>query len=481
MDSDSENNYFSLYMKRRKKYIKNTTNFKKEKKLNNSCIFTQNLKKENKKKAKLFLESSEKKKKSTFSFIKSYNFQIPDKNLKSNGRTVKDLTSYLQNVKRENSNMSSAEIKCHRKTSRKINEGKYSNNIVNNKNKSSYLSRNNNNNYNNRIEKLKTRISNLINIIDNFEKDFIYSNKPIQIKEQLNKINFKIIPNNIDQNNNKKNINENLLTNDKVLYIHNKKPKNIVNKDFIKLNDELDIYNYCEYDNKNKILTKRINARKEQQRKVNKKYSYKDKALTSLNYKQNNKNNNNNSTATKLISSYSCLKNLINKVNYNKNKNNGATFNNQASSNSSSNKTLHKKEKKIKENNIFKRKINYNNFINQKIKQNNITLRNQETNLNKKIKNKSKYCEKNSINTNGCSSHRGNSLIYCYNSEFLKKNRKVIKISNDNIKNIINGNKNQRVKIKNRNENELAKFERNEFNNIYFISIKKDNISISKD
>ena len=125
MDSDSENNYFSLYMKRRKKYIKNTTNFKKEKKLNNSCIFTQNLKKENKKKAKLFLESSEKKKKSTFSFIKSYNFQIPDKNLKSNGRTVKDLTSYLQNVKRENSNMSSAEIKCHRKTSRKINEGKY--------------------------------------------------------------------------------------------------------------------------------------------------------------------------------------------------------------------------------------------------------------------------------------------------------------------------------------------------------------------
>ena len=63
MDSDSEKeNYFSLYMKRKKNDSKKKPNFRSNKKIKNNWVSSQKIKEDNKNNIKLFLESSEKKK-----------------------------------------------------------------------------------------------------------------------------------------------------------------------------------------------------------------------------------------------------------------------------------------------------------------------------------------------------------------------------------------------------------------------------------
>ena len=270
MDSDSEKeNYFSIYMKRKKNDNKKKHNFLSNKKPKNSCASIQKLKEDNKKKIKLLLESSEKKNKNTFSFIKSYlfNFQDPDK--KAYGPGVKNLVIDKQKIKNVRVNKSSTDI--NRKINKNKSNNKYNNDIgYENKLNSNKKNNYNNNNYDNKIEKLKSRIFNLMNIIDNFEKDYINNNKPIHIKEQLNKINLKIISNNIQNNNkynknNKNIINGQLYVTDRTNYNQNKKLKSNNKKDFIKLGEDLDICNYYDYDYENKILTKRTNSNKKNQ------------------------------------------------------------------------------------------------------------------------------------------------------------------------------------------------------------------------
>ena len=219
MDSDSEKeNYFSLYMKKIKKDGQKKVDVRSDKKSKNNCncASIKKLKEDNKKKIKLLLESSKKKNKNTFSIINPnlFNLQAPDKNKKGSGTGAKNLTIDKQKLKNIRVNKSSADIKSYSKKNKKS--------IINKKNN---LDIKNNNKYNinhdNKIDKLKNRIFDLMNVIDNFEKDYINSNKPIQIKEQLNKINLKIISHNIQQNknikiknNNKNNMNEPLYITD---------------------------------------------------------------------------------------------------------------------------------------------------------------------------------------------------------------------------------------------------------------------------
>ena len=91
MDSDSDKeNYFSLYMKKKKNNIKKKPNYRSNKiKNQNQCTSSQKFKDDIniKNTMKLLLESSEKKtkNKNTFSFVKSYLINFKDnKNNKNN-------------------------------------------------------------------------------------------------------------------------------------------------------------------------------------------------------------------------------------------------------------------------------------------------------------------------------------------------------------------------------------------------------------
>ena len=408
MDSDSEKeNYFSLYMKRKKNDDKKKENYDSNKKLKKDNSSLQTIKEEHKKKVKLLLESSERKNKSTFSFIKSYLFNFQEQDKKGHRAGLKNFVIDKQKLKNVRVNKSSTDINrktnINKRQDKMLAHEKYKKLFSSSKKKTA-ITNNNNNNYDNKIEKLKNRIFNLMNIIDDFEKEYIYNSKPIEIKDQLNKINMNIISHNMQQNKKNKNncniINDKHFITDRTNYNRNKSIKNN-KKNFMKLNEDLDICNY--YDNK--ILTQRINSNKKKKtRAISSKIIDKNKTIIMINYKQNNNINinNTNSTFMKIISSNSNsnkelkhsnnnnINNINNLNNFYKN-NKGQNYFNKLSSNSSSNKTLYSnmKNKSQKEICIFQRKINYSNFINQKM-QKNIIHRNQESLKNNKI-DKSRY------------------------------------------------------------------------------------------
>jgi len=469
MDSDSEKeNYFSLYMKRKKNDSKKKSNFRSNKKIKNNCISSQKLKEDNNKNnIKLFLESSEKKNKNAFSFIKSYlfNFQSPEKIKKENEQQNKNGSIDKQKIKIVRGNKSSANIN-YRKNNKKYSDGKISYDAANDKNNSIDLNYNKDNNYDKKIDILKNRIFNLMNVIDDFEKDYINNSKPIQIKEQLNKINFKIISYNIQTNKDNKNINEQSYMTEIVNYNQNRKINNSNKKDYIKLKEDLEI---CNYDNN--ILTSRINTSKKSYRAVSSKTSDKNKSIIMMNNKQFG-NKYGSSSFMKLISN-SSSKNDLNKTYMSKNK--GPTFIRQINLNSNN---MLQNEKNKKESNIFKRRINYSNFINQQMKQN-IIHRNQESNLKPNVINKSRYSYNNSNNSNGCPTQLAN-----YNPDLFINNKstsienKIIKINDLN--SIINEKDIQSDKIRNKirkeQNNELCyNFDGNEFNKNYFFSERKEN------
>ena len=486
MESDSEKeNYFSLYMKRKNNDSKKKTNFHSDRKIKNSCVSINKLKENNNKNGKLLLESSGKKNKNTFSFIKSYlnNYQDPENNKRGHDHGAKNITIDKQRIKNIRVNKSSTDINYHRKNKNNNNKE-----VVEDKNNSIDLTTNNttyNNNQEKKIEKLKNRIFNLMNIIDNFEKDYINNTKPMQIKEQLNKINFKFISHNIDQTKNYKNTREQSSKTDRTNYNQNKKLKNNNKIDYIKLNENLQISNYNNYDNKN--LTNRITTNKKQQRAASSKLCDKNKSIIMLIHNQTNNKYNNNSTFMKIISSNSSSKNSLNSINYNLGKNKGPFFNKQINSNSSSNKTFkNDKNKNPKESNKFNRRINYSNFINQKMKENNIIHRNQESYLKPNIISKSIYSYKNSNNSNGCPTQliKSNNFyspdILIANNKSISIDKKLIKLNDLNsYNNIINKNEIKSDKIRNRNRNEYKnelkyKFGSKDYNNNYFFSEKKD-------
>jgi len=481
MDSDSEKeNYFSLYMKRKKNDSKKKPNFRSNKKIKNNWVSSQKIKEDNKNNIKLFLESSEKKNKNTFSFIKSYlfNFQSPEKTKKENEQQNKNASIDKQKIKTFRGNKSSADIN-YRKNNKKYSDGKVSYEGANDKNNSIDIKcNNNNNNYDKRIDILKNRIFNLMTVIDDFEKDYINNIKPIQIKEQLNKLNFKIISHNIQINKDNKNKNEELYMTERANYNQNRKLKNTNKKDYIKLKEDLEI---CNYDNK--ALTKRVNTSKKSYRAVSSKASDKNKPLNMLNNKQYS-NKYNNSSFNKLISN-SSSKNDLNKTYYNMNKNKCPTFIKQINSNS--NKVL-QNEKNKKESNIFKRRINYSNFINQKMKQN-IIHRNQESYLKPNEINKARYSYNNSNNINGSPGQLAISNNY-YNPDLFINNNKSTSIENKIIKlndlnSLINEKEIQSDKTSNKNRKEqnnvlCYNFDNGEFNKNYFFSERKENNKFKK-
>ena len=480
MDSDSDKeNYFSLYMKRKKNDSKKKPNFRSNKKIKNNCISNPKIKEDNKNNIKLFLESSEKKNQNAFSFIKSYlfNFQSPEKTKKENEQQKKKMSIDKQKIKTVRGNKSSADIN-NRKNNKKNCDIKVNYEGPNDKNNSIDLKSNNNNNYDKKIDILKNRIFNLMNVIDDFEKDYINNIKPIQIKEQLNKINFKIISHNIQINKNNKNINEELYMTERANYNQNRKLKNSNKKDYIKLEEDLEI---CNYDNN--LLTKRINISKKSFRAVSSKASDKNKPINLLNNKQYS-NKYNNSSFNKFISN-SSSKNDLNKTYYNMIKNKGPTFIKQINSNS--NKEL-QNEKNKKESNIFKRRINYSNFINQKMKQN-IIHRNQESYLKPNEINKAIYSYNNSNNINGSPVQLAINNNY-YNPDLFINNNKSTSIENKIIKlndlnSLINEKEIQSDKIRNKirkeQNNELCyNFDNSEFNKNYFFSERKENSKFKK-
>ena len=190
MDSDSDKeNYFSLYMKKIKNDTQKKIDIRSDKKAkNNCCASIQKLKEDHNKKIKLLLESSEKKNKNTFSIINSNLFKIhaPDKNKKECATGTKNL--FIDKMKSKNIrvNKSSADINSYSNKNKKSKNNKKHNIDIKNNNKCSI-------NHDNKIDKLKNRIFDLMNVIDNFEKDYINSNKPIQIKEEDKVTKIKII------------------------------------------------------------------------------------------------------------------------------------------------------------------------------------------------------------------------------------------------------------------------------------------------
>ena len=457
MDSDSDKeNYFSLYMKKKKSDVQKKVNFRSNKRFKNKSISSQKLKdsKNIKNTMKLLLESSDKKHKNTFSFVKSYLINFKD-NKNKNKHSNKNKNITIEKIKKKEKNNESAnDFKKYLISSPKTDYE------INNDDKSDN---------NQKIETLKNRIFNLMNVIENFEINFINNKKPLQIKEQFDKIKYKITPNNLKINidkkpsktckNSDKNENINFYNNydfyedfsktERINYAPGQKLKNnntkIINaytkiyEDFnnIKNLDNLDNYN------KNGILTKRINGR--QHSAVNQRISSDNNiAIILLNKQKNNGSNNNkqpnnNSTFLNLISSNIITKNELKKVNSNFPKNKSKSLVNKMKTNSISNKTLYKNDKnenideKEKKQNIFKRRINYSNFINQKMKQNIIIHRNKGHYLKPNMINKSKFGNK----SNGCNTcfdmnHNDN-----YVKNLLNKNSKSKSIDKNNM-NVVN-------------------------------------------
>ena len=449
MDSDSDKeNYFSLYMKKKKSDIQNKANFRSNKRFKNQCSSSQKLKGENKNSSKLLLESSEKryKNKNTFSFVKSYLINLDNK--KKIRHSTKDRKIEKTKIKTERFIKSSNDIK------------KYAINSPRREHENDDKKENNQ-----KIEKLKNRIFNLMDLINDFENNFIKSKKPLQIKEQFDKIKYKISPKplilnkdkskdikekinyfNIDKEKEKEN---NLSKTERLNYIPKedllKNKNNKISYVYSKLFEDLNNLNNLD-ENKNIIYTKRTNG-KRQLSAVNPRISSdKNMGIILLNrHKENNINNNNkktinnNSTFLNLISSNLIIKNELKKVNSNfmKNKSKSMVNKMNINSNSSSNKTLNNKnenmDEKEKKKNIFKRRINYSNFINQKMKQNIIIQRNSGSYLKQNMINKSIINNKsNGCNTCFDANHNDN-----YVNNLLSKNNKSKSIDRSNL-NVVN-------------------------------------------
>ena len=438
MDSDSDKeNYFSLYMKKKKSDIQKKANFRSNKRFKNQCASSQKLKGENKNSNKLLLESSEKshQNKNTFSFVKSYLINLENKNKMRHSTKDINMQKEKQKIKTEKFNKSSSDIKKYAISSPK-NEHENDNKKDNNQ----------------KIEKLKNRIFNLMNIINDFENNFIKSKKPLQIKEQFDKIKYKIPPKKLKLNNNNKNIdkieninieNENFSKTERLNYASKEKllknKNNKISYVYSKLFEDLNNINNLD-ENKNIIQTKRTNGMR-QHSAVNPRISSdKNFAIILLNRQKDNSINNkkkinNNSTFLNLISSNLIIKNELKKVssNFTKNKSKSLVNKMNINSHSSSNKTLYNQNENIdekeKKKNIFKRRINYSNFINQKIKQNIIIQRNngsylKQNMINKSIiNNKSKEC-----NTCFDANHNDN-----YIKNLLNKNNKSKSIDKSNL------------------------------------------------
>ena len=438
MDSDSDKeNYFSLYMKKKKSDIQKKANFRSNKRFKNQCASSQKLKGENKNSNKLLLESSEKshQNKNTFSFVKSYLINLENKNKMRHSTKNINIQIEKQKIKTEKFNKSSSDIK---KIAISIPKNEHEND--------------NKKDNNQKIEKLKNRIFNLIDIINDFENNFIKSKKPLQIKEQFDKIKYKIPPKKLKLNNNNKNIdkieninieNENFSKTERLNYASKEKllknKNNKISYVYTKLFEDLNNINNLE-ENKNIIHTKRTNGMR-QHSAVNPRISSdKNFAIILLNRQKDNSINNkkkinNNSTFLNLISSNLIIKNELKKVssNFTKNKSKSLVNKMNINSHSSSNKTLYNQnenlDEKEKKKNIFKRRINYSNFINQKIKQNIIIQRNngsylKQNTINKSIiNNKSKEC-----NTCFDANHNDN-----YIKNMLNKNNKSKSIDKSNL------------------------------------------------
>ena len=448
MDSDSDKeNYFSLYMKKKKSDSQKKGNFRSNKRLKNKCASSQKLKDgtNNKNSMKLLLESPEKKHKSknAFSFVKSNLLNIKDnKNKNKHSTKNKNMTTEKQKMKNEKFNKSTSDIKKYAISSPK-------NNYEFNENKK---------NDNQKIEKIQNRIFNLMDIINTFENDFIKSKKPLQIKQQFDKIKYKITPiplklnlekninkaykNNItDSTNYFNNDYQNISKTERINYPQKEISENSKNKIayvYSKLFEDFKNINF-NLDNKNIIHTKRTNGMRQHSAMNQRISSDKNMAIIILNKQKNNSNNinknslNNNSAFMKLISSE--LKKM--NSNFAKNKSKSLVNKMNINSNSSSNKTLYKNEnidEKKQKQNIFKRRINYSNFINQKMKQNIIIHRNQGNYLKQNMANKSK----NNNKSNGCNTcfdlnHNDN-----YVKNLLNKNGKSKSIDRSNLNNVNN-------------------------------------------
>ena len=448
MDSDSDKeNYFSLYMKKKKSDSQKKGNFRSNKRLKNKCASSQKLKDgtNNKNSMKLLLESPEKKHKSknAFSFVKSNLLNIKDnKNKNKHSTKNKNMTTEKQKMKNEKFNKSTNDIKKYAISSPKNN----------------YEFNDNKKNDNQKIEKIQNRIFNLMDIINTFENDFIKSKKPLQIKQQFDKIKYKITPiplklnlekninkaykNNItDSTNYFNNDYQNISKTERINYPQKEISENSKNKIayvYSKLFDDFKNINF-NLDNKNIIHTKRTNGMRQHSAMNQRISSDKNMAIIILNKQKNNSNNinknsiNNNSAFMKLISSE--LKKM--NSNFAKNKSKSLVNKMNINSNSSSNKTLYKNEnidEKKQKQNIFKRRINYSNFINQKMKQNIIIHRNQGNYLKQNMANKSK----NNNKSNGCNTcfdlnHNDN-----YVKNLLNKNGKSKSIDRSNLNNVNN-------------------------------------------
>ena len=460
MDSDSDKeNYFSLYMKKKKNNEQKKDNFCSNKRFKNKSISSQKLNDDTKLKSalKLILESPDKKRKNknAFSFVKSYLLNLHDSKNK-NFHSTKNKNNTIEKRKTNNEKFNPNnlnDIKIYAISSpQNYQEKNYDNNRLDN---------------NQKIEQLKNRIFNLMNIIDNFENNYIKSKKPLQIKEQFDKIKYKISPissnvhiekkpsktcKNSDFDKIKKinyfkindDINDNFAKTERMINIPEiKKLKNKNNKNiYAKLYEDFNNINNLESNNKNLTLTKRYNGR--QHSAVNSgNTSDKNIAFVLLNRQKNKNNNkinkgtnmNNSSTFLKLISSNIISKNELKKINSNFANNKSKSMINKMKSNSSSNKTLYKNDKnenmdeKDKKKNIFKRRINYSNFINQKMKQNNIIERNKGTYLKQNMISKPKLSNK----SNGCNTcfdinHNDN-----YVKNLLNKNNKSKSIDKNNL------------------------------------------------
>ena len=284
MDSDSEKeNYFSLYMKKRNKDLKKKNDFQIDKKYKNQCASSQKIKQ-----PKLLLESSEKKKKNTFSFMKSYilNFKDDKKYKNKNRHSMRNKNSIneKQKIKNEKFNKSSNNIKKYAKSSPKKDYD-----IISIESKNNEINDNEMHIYNNnKIEKLKNRIFNLMNIIDTFEKKYVYNPQFNQIKEQFNKINMKKVPSNGNYDLNNMNYYNNNFNN-----IFSKTSKNsdindvYFNENFSKTErPNYDIRKkFNEINMNNKLKNKKCNETR-QLSAVNPKFSEKNMAIIMLKYPQ---------------------------------------------------------------------------------------------------------------------------------------------------------------------------------------------------
>ena len=323
MDSDSEKeNYFSLYMKKKNNKNKKKANNCSDKKVKKNCASIQKSKDNKSKNIKISLEPSDKKIINEFSLAKSYlfNFQNQEKIKKDTSRGIKNMTIEKNKLKNIRINKSSAYIRSIMKTNKKIINNKYKG--IGYKVNDAGIS---NNHYDNKIDKLKNKIYDLMNIIDNFENVYIKNDQALEIKNQLSKINI------------------NLFGTNRVNYSSYKK---LNNNNYIKLNEDLDICNYYDYDYDNKVLTKRENSNKKKQRPISSKIPNEKKLVEMLNYKLND---NNNSVFMKLISN-SSSKNELKNINCNAYKLKGKNFNVSSLSNKSSIKNKNdKNDKKKKE------------------------------------------------------------------------------------------------------------------------------------